>query len=201
MSRPPRPPCACTQAVPASLCPVLCVCLYCGRQKHAMAVSRAILLLCQRDGSALLLRLYALSKPSRPASRGGSPLRQDLAAPVRPKGSPPALSFHNDYLILADFPPIASNSRAPKLDVIRMTRSPGEGGVVFLFGEEGNSFPSSSDRHNPLTFFLLHFFFTSRVEFFPVSSSCCRMHTTRSSTTLEMANSEYARTSNKRQLT
>ena len=159
MSRPPRPPCACTRAVPASLCPVLCVCLYCGRQKHAMAVSRAILLLCQRDGSALLLRLYALSKPSRPASRGGSPLRQDLAAPVRPKGSPPALSFHNDYLILADFPPIASNSprqspqtlpiasnsRTPKLDVIRMTRSPGEGGVVFLFREEGNSFPSSSD--------------------------------------------------------
>jgi len=180
-----------------------------------MAGSRAILLLCQCDGSALLLRLYALSKPSRPASRGGSPLRQDLAAPVRPKGSPPALSFHNDYLILADFPPIASNSprqspqtlpiasnsRTPKLDVIRMTRSPGEGGVVFLFGEEGNSIPSSSDRHNPLTFFLLHFFFTSRVEFFPVSSSCCRMQTTKSSTTLEMANSEYARTSTKRQLT
>ena len=173
MSRPPRPPCACTRAVPASLCPVLCVCLYCGRQKHAMAGSRAILLLCQRDGSALLLRLYALSKPSRPASRGGSPLRQDLAAPVRPKGSPPALSFHNDYLILADFPPIASNSprqspqtlpiasnsRTPKLDVIRMTRSPGEGGVVFLFGEEGNSFPSSSDRHNPLTFFFTSLFF------------------------------------------
>ena len=58
--------------------------------------------------------------------------------------------------------PKLSAAGAPKLDVIRMTRSPGEGGVVFLFGEEGNSFPSSSDRHNPLTFLLLFsFFFTS----------------------------------------
>ena len=36
---------------------------------------------------------------------------------------------------------------APILDVIRITRCPGEGGVVFLCGEEGNSFPSPSDRH------------------------------------------------------
>ena len=50
---------------------------------------------------------------------------------------------------------------APKLDVIRMSRCPGDGGVVFLFGEEGNSFPSSPDRHNPLTFLLFSFFFTS----------------------------------------
>jgi len=48
---------------------------------------------------------------------------------------------------------------APKLDVIRMSRCPGDGGVVFLFGEEGNSFPSSSDRHNPLTFFLTSLLF------------------------------------------
>ena len=48
---------------------------------------------------------------------------------------------------------------APILDVIRATRCPGEGGVVFLCREEGNSCPSTSDRHNPLTFFLFHFFF------------------------------------------
>ena len=112
MSRPPRPPCACTRAVPASLCPVLCVCLYCGRQKHAMAVSRAILLLCQRDGSALLLRLYALSKPSRPASRGGSPLRQDLAAPVRPKGSPPGRPWRGVLLRPDDGAPRPEQQRA-----------------------------------------------------------------------------------------
>ena len=52
---------------------------------------------------------------------------------------------------------------APKLDVIRMSRCPGDGGVVFLFGEEGNSFPSSSDRHNPLTFcFYFTFFFKGK---------------------------------------
>ena len=48
---------------------------------------------------------------------------------------------------------------APILDVIRAARCPGEGGVVFLCREEGNSYPSTSDRHNPLTFFLFHFFF------------------------------------------
>ena len=46
-----------------------------------------------------------------------------------------------------------------------MTRSPGEGGVVFLFGEEGNSFPSSSDRHNPLTFFFYSLFFRASRHF------------------------------------
>jgi len=51
---------------------------------------------------------------------------------------------------------------APILDVIRMTRCPGEGGVVFLCREEGNSYPSTSDRHNPLTFFLIHFFFSGQ---------------------------------------
>jgi len=109
------------RAVPALLCPVLCVCLYCGRQKHEVAGLRAILLLCQCDGSALLLRLYALSKPSRPASRGGSPLRQDLAAPVRPKGSPPALSFHNDYLILADF---RQSPQTPPANRLKLCQSP-----------------------------------------------------------------------------
>ena len=56
---------------------------------------------------------------------------------------------------------------------------------MFLCREEGNSYPSTSDRHNPLTFFFNPFFFSgqagthvpapisSRVEFFPVSSSCC----------------------------
>jgi len=51
---------------------------------------------------------------------------------------------------------------APILDVIRMTRCPGEGGVVFLCREEGNSFPSTSDRHTtPLLFFIPFFFFGS----------------------------------------
>jgi len=74
---------------------------------------------------------------------------------------------------------------APILDVIRATRCPGEGGVVFLCREEGNSCPSTSDRHNPFYFFLIHFFFSGQAsiyvpvpissteEFFRVSSSCC----------------------------
>ena len=47
-------------------------------------------------------------------------------------------------------------------DVIRATRCPGEGGVVFLCREEGNSCPSTSDRHNPLTFFFNPFVFSGQ---------------------------------------
>ena len=32
---------------------------------------------------------------------------------------------------------------------------------MFLCREKRNSYPSTSDRHNPLTFFLIHFFFLS----------------------------------------
>jgi len=41
--------------------------------------------------------------------------------------------------------PISTTAGAPKLGVIRTTQSPGEGGVVLLSGEEGNSLRSSSD--------------------------------------------------------
>jgi len=54
----------------------------------------------------------------------------------------------------------AAAADAPILDVIRAARCPGEGGVVFLCREEGKSYPSTSDRHNPLTFFLVQFFFS-----------------------------------------
>ena len=84
---------------------VVCACIVADKNMKWLArVQFSCYVTCA--GSALLLRLHALSKPSRPASRGGSPLRQDLAAPVRPKGSPPALSFHNDHLTLADYPPL-----------------------------------------------------------------------------------------------
>jgi len=68
---------------------------------------------------------------------------------------------------------------APILDVIRATRCPGEGGVVFLCREEGNSCPSTSDRHNPLTFFLFHFFVSVQAGTHvpvPISSSLKGMH-------------------------
>ena len=109
----PRPPCACTRpaCVPPApclhYCALCCVCACIVADKNMKWLARvqfSCYVTCA--GSALLLRLHALSKPSRPASRGGSPLRQDLATPVRPKGSPPALSFHNDHLTLADYPPL-----------------------------------------------------------------------------------------------
>ena len=39
---------------------------------------------------------------------------------------------------------------------------------MFLGREEGNSYPSTSDRHNPLTFFLIHFFFRVKPALMPV---------------------------------
>ena len=41
-------------------------------------------------------------------------------------------------------------------------RCPGKGEVVFLCREEGNSYPSTSDRHNPLTFFINPFFLSGQ---------------------------------------
>ena len=57
---------------------------------------KKLLLKHSNSGSALLLRLYALSKPSRPASRGGSPLRQDLAAQCVLKAHP----MHSNYTMI-----------------------------------------------------------------------------------------------------